>query len=87
MKKKFSNILNFIPTYFRAIRDKNTPKTAKLLGLLAIAYAIMPQDFINDMIPFVGILDDSIVLPFLIYITSKMIPKEIMEKQAEKNRN
>lgn len=81
MKNKFSNIIKFLPIYFRAMRDKNTPKLAKILGLLAIFYAIMPADMINDMIPFLGILDDAIVLPFLIYLTSKMIPKSVMEKE------
>ncbi len=81
MKNKFSNIIKFLPIYFRAMRDKDTPKLAKILGLLAIFYAIIPADMINDMIPFLGILDDAIVLPFLIYLTSKMIPKSVMEKE------
>ena len=41
----------------------------------------MPADLIKDMIPFLGILDDAIVLPFLIYITSKMIPDSVMDKE------
>lgn len=81
MLNKFSKIKNFIPVYFRAMKDKNTPKLAKILGLGAILYAVMPADFVNDMIPFLGILDDAIVLPFLIYVTSKMIPDSIMQKE------
>lgn len=81
MLNKFSKIKNFIPVYFRAMKDKNTPKLAKILGLGAILYAVMPADFVNDMIPFLGILDDAIVLPFLIYVTSKMIPGYVMEKE------
>ena len=41
----------------------------------------MPADLINDMISFLGILDDAIVLPFLVYITSKMIPYSVMDKE------
>ena len=51
------------------------------MGLGAIAYAIIPADIINDVIPAIGILDDAIVLPFLIYVTSKMIPDSIMQKE------
>ncbi|MDY3006442.1 YkvA family protein [Anaerococcus porci] len=80
LKNNFSKISTFIPVYFRAMRDKNTPKLAKFLGLFAIAYAIMPADLIADTIPFLGILDDAIVLPFLIYVTSKMIPDSIMNR-------
>lgn len=81
MINKFTKIKNFIPVYFKAMRNKETPKLAKILGLGAILYAVMPADFVNDMIPFLGILDDAIVLPFLIYITSKMIPDYVMEKE------
>ena len=41
----------------------------------------MPADLIKDMIPFLGILDDAIVLTFIIYITSKMIPDSVMDKE------
>lgn len=81
MINKFTKIKNFIPVYFKAMRNKETPKLAKFLGLGAIAYAIIPADIINDVIPAIGILDDAIVLPFLIYVTSKMIPDSIMQKE------
>lgn len=81
MINKFLKIKNFILVYFKAMRNKETPKLAKFLGLGAIAYAIIPADIINDVIPAIGILDDAIVLPFLIYVTSKMIPDSIMQKE------
>lgn len=51
------------------------------MGLGAILFAVMPADLINYMIPFLGILEDAIALPFLIYITSKMIPDSVMDKE------
>lgn len=80
LKNEFSKILKFIPRYSIALKDKDTPKLAKFLGLLAILYAIVPTDLISDAIPFLGLLDDAIVLPFLIYITTKLIPDSIMTK-------
>lgn len=74
---KLIKIKNFIPRYLRAMKDKDTPLLAKILGLFAIAYAITPSDMIPDFIPFLGILDDAVVLPFLIYLTSKMIPEKV----------
>lgn len=41
----------------------------------------MPAYLIKDMIPFLGILDYAIVLSFLFYITSKMIPDSVMDKE------
>ncbi|MCI5971476.1 MAG: DUF1232 domain-containing protein [Anaerococcus sp.] len=51
------------------------------MGRGAILYAVMPADLINDVIPFLGILDYAIDLPFLIYITSKMTPDSVMDKE------
>ncbi|MDO5047141.1 MAG: DUF1232 domain-containing protein [Anaerococcus sp.] len=81
---KLLKIKNFIPNYLRAMGDKNTPVTAKILGLVAIAYAILPSDMIPDIIPFLGILDDAIVLPFLIYVTSKMIDSKNINNKENK---
>jgi len=80
---KLMKIKNFIPTYFNAMKNKNTPISAKLLGIFAIVYAIAPADFIPDVIPFMGILDDAVVLPFLIYLTTKLIPDDIMDKKED----
>ena len=78
---KLMKIKNFIPVYFRAMKNKNTPVIAKLMGIFAIAYAVLPADMMPDFVPFLGILDDAIVLPFLIYLASKMIPDEILDKE------
>ncbi|MCI7238557.1 MAG: DUF1232 domain-containing protein [Anaerococcus sp.] len=77
---KLLKIKNFIPNYIKAMRDKDTPVLAKILGILTIIYAIVPTDMIPDIIPFLGILDDAIVLPFLIYLSSKMIDKKKFHK-------
>lgn len=82
---KFSKITNFIPSFVGAIFDKNTPISAKLMAILAIAYAIMPADLIADVIPVIGYLDDAIVFPLLIYMASRAIPEEIMNKHQEKD--
>ncbi len=78
---KLMKIKKFIPIYFKAMRNKNTPKAAKFLGILAIAYAILPADVIPDTIPILGVLDDATILPLLIYLTTKMIPEDIYNEE------
>lgn len=77
---KLLKIKNFIPNYIKAMRDKDTPVLAKILGILTIIYALVPSDMIPDLIPFFGVLDDAIVLPFLIYLSTKMIDKKKLHK-------
>ncbi len=42
----------------RYFRDAQVPTWRKLLGLGAVAYAVMPIDLIPDVLPVVGWLDD-----------------------------
>ncbi|MDF2522017.1 MAG: hypothetical protein K0R84_2645, partial [Clostridia bacterium] len=56
------------------------PWYAKLAAGVTVAYALSPIDIIPDFIPVLGYLDDLIILPLLILLSIKLIPKEIMEQ-------
>ena len=58
----------------------------KSLAGITVMYALSPVDLIPDFIPVLGYLDDIIILPALIALTLRFIPKEIFEecrKEAE----
>lgn len=57
--------------------DTRTPKIAKILLWIAIVYALSPIDLIPDFIPVIGYLDDIIILPALLYLAIKSMPKEV----------
>jgi uncharacterized membrane protein YkvA (DUF1232 family) len=64
-------------------KRKDVPIIAKIIIMITIAYALSPIDLIPDFIPILGYLDDLIILPFFIYISLKLIPREIMEECRE----
>ncbi len=64
-------------------KRKDVPPAAKILAGITIAYALSPIDLIPDFIPVLGYLDDLIILPFLIFVIIKIIPKEIMDECRE----
>lgn len=70
-KRRMKNLLMFLPNMIglcgRLLTDARVPRAEKALFAGAIIYAIMPLDFIPDMIPFVGQIDDAylIALTFL----------------------
>ena len=64
--------------YRRVLRHPRTPRVSKLLLRVAIVYAVSPIDLIPDFIPVVGYLDDLLVLPLLIWIAVRLIPKSVI---------
>ncbi len=58
-------------------QDPRLNKTAKLVIIITLAYALSPIDLIPDFIPIIGWLDDLIIIPLGIYIASKLIPEEV----------
>jgi len=46
----------------------------------ALAYAVSPIDLIPDFIPVIGHLDDLIVLPLLVWLAFRVIPRELVQE-------
>jgi uncharacterized membrane protein YkvA (DUF1232 family) len=63
LKSRLKNVLMFLPNMVglcaRLMVDSRVPATDRALFAAAIIYAIIPFDFIPDMIPFVGQIDDA----------------------------
>lgn len=72
-----------IPTIYLALRDKDTPISAKVFAGITVAYALSPVDLIPDFIPILGYLDDVILLPMLVALTIKLIPADIIERNRQ----
>ena len=76
-KERARKLKTDLPAVFLALKKKETPVYAKILAGVTILYALSPIDLIPDFIPVLGSIDDLIVLPALIALTIKLIPKEI----------
>ena len=70
--------------YYEVAQDKRTPRIAKFLLGAAVAYAVSPIDIIPDFIPIISHLDDIIIIPLLIYLSLRFIPKEIIDEKRTK---
>jgi uncharacterized membrane protein YkvA (DUF1232 family) len=62
IKSRMNNFLMFLPNMFtllgRLLRDSRVPLAEKALFAAAVVYVIMPLDFIPDVFPFIGQVDD-----------------------------
>ena len=84
MKGRMSSFLMFLPNMFRLlgrlIKDSRVPIAEKALFAAAIVYVIMPLDFIPDVFPFIGQVDDvylvALTLLRLINKTDEQVVRE-----------
>ncbi len=84
LKDRMKGFLMFFPNLVRLcvslLSDKRVPFTEKALFVGAIVYAISPIDFIPDVLPFIGQVDDvyliALTLMRLVNLTDANIVRE-----------
>jgi uncharacterized membrane protein YkvA (DUF1232 family) len=79
-----TNLLLVIPNLLllsaRLMADPRVPAKERLLVAGAIVYALMPLDFIPDMLPFIGQVDDAYLIALtLLRLMSVTDPKVVRE--------
>ncbi len=59
---------------WRALRHPQAPGWLKPAALALLAYLIWPVDLIPDFIPFVGVMDDIVLIPLAIRFLLDRLP-------------
>ncbi len=60
-----------------ALRHPGTPWWVKALAFVVVAYALSPIDLIPDFIPVLGLIDDALLLPGLIWLALRLLPAQV----------
>lgn len=84
LKSKAREMKKQLTAVYYVSKDSRVGFLPKAVIALTILYALSPIDLIPDFIPVLGYLDDLIIVPALIALTIRLIPREVWEES--KNR-
>jgi uncharacterized membrane protein YkvA (DUF1232 family) len=62
-----------------ALRQPQAPGWLKLGTALLVLYVFSPLDVVPDFIPFLGVVDDIVLVPFAIRWMLKRLPPEVLQ--------
>jgi len=79
-----SSFLQRLRYYFLVLTDRQTPWYIKLILTAGLLYILVPMDFLADTVPLFGWLDDLAIASFIVALTLRQVPKEVMDRVRSK---
>lgn len=80
MNLKVKQLKRSVLVLYYSLQDPAVGCLPKVIVAVVLAYALSPLDLIPDFIPVLGILDDLILLPGLIWLAVHLIPADAFER-------
>ena len=85
-RQRAENMMSDVYALYLARNDPRIPWYAKAIIILTVVYALSPIDLIPDFIPWIGYLDDLIIVPLGIALAIRFMPGDVWDEYREKAR-
>jgi uncharacterized membrane protein YkvA (DUF1232 family) len=69
-----TRLATYLIALWKLARSRDTPRAARLVAWLVLAYALSPIDLIPDFIPVLGQLDDILLIPLGVALVARLVP-------------
>jgi uncharacterized membrane protein YkvA (DUF1232 family) len=84
LRTRAKDLKRQLSAVYYASLDPRVGLPPKIVIGICIAYALSPIDLIPDFIPVLGYLDDLVIIPALIGLAIKLIPREVFQEAKER---
>jgi uncharacterized membrane protein YkvA (DUF1232 family) len=69
-----TRLTTYLIALWKLARNRETPRAARFVAWLVLAYALSPIDLIPDFIPVLGQLDDILLIPLGVALVARLVP-------------
>ena len=59
------------------LRDPRSPWSARIAVLVAALYLVSPIDFVSDLLPVLGWIDDGVIVVLLLKLATRLLPADL----------
>lgn len=87
LKELIMLIPNFLKMLYGLMRDPRVPQREKIILGMVIAYVISPLDFIPDVFPFVGKVDDIFLVALILNKLLNSVDERVLCEHWSGNQN
>jgi uncharacterized membrane protein YkvA (DUF1232 family) len=76
------HVPNFVRLFVRLLREKRVPVPAKVLFAAAVVYCVSPMDFLPDLVPLLGQVDDLALFVMACRAFIRLAPAEVVREHV-----
>lgn len=76
---RWISIIRTVHRYWRMAHDPRTPAVVRYLVYGGIAFTIIPDEWLPDWVPGLGLIDEAAVIPGVIAASMLLIPQEVKD--------